>query len=260
MSDLYFRLDTGDGMSDDEILAGILAALRQEPRIGAGFTPARLALDGTGTLTLAGEVASVAAKKRALEIAARPTEVRGVIDRLRLAPATAMNDAEILAHLQKFFLAEPAFRGFAIRSAPIGPAPGAADYATVLADPDDPRGRIDIEVREGVVILNGAVPGLVSQRLAGVMAWWVPGVRDVVNGLAPDPPERDAPIRIEEAVRIVLDRDPHVDDGQIRIGVRYRTVRLTGLVRSAAERDMAEADAWCVLGVDDVINEIETAP
>jgi osmotically-inducible protein OsmY len=103
------------------------------------------------------------------------------------------------------------------------------------------------------------VPGRVSQRLAGVMAWWVPGVRDVVNGLAPMPPEEDAPIRIEEAVRVVLDRNPYVDDSQIRIGVRDRTVRLTGLVRNVAERDMAESDAFCVLGVDAVVNELEVS-
>jgi osmotically-inducible protein OsmY len=37
-------------------------------------------------------------------------------------------------------------------------------------------------------------------------------------------------------------------------------VRLTGLVPSEAERDMAERDAWYVFGVDDVINEIAVGP
>jgi hypothetical protein len=41
-----------------------------------------------------------------------------------------------------------------------------------------------------------------------LLAWWVPGSRDVVNGIAVEPPEEDAPIRIEEAVRIALDKDP----------------------------------------------------
>jgi hypothetical protein len=30
--------------------------------------------------------------------------------------------------------------------------------------------------------------------LAGVLAWWVPGVRDVVDGIELDPPEKIAPI------------------------------------------------------------------
>jgi osmotically-inducible protein OsmY len=68
----------------------------------------------------------------------------------------------------------------------------------------------------------------------------------------------NAPIQIEEAVRIALDKDPLFDASQIRVGVRGRTVRLTGWVPSAAARDAAEWDAWYVFGVDDVINEIET--
>jgi osmotically-inducible protein OsmY len=246
-------------MDDDEVLSAIRASFGKDVRLGHDLTIETLELASDGTLTLAGEVASVAEKKRALEIAAAPAEVRGVVDRLRVAVASPMSDEEILQHLLSFYLPEPAFEGFAIRAAEIGPQPVSPDFPKVLREPDEPEGRIDLEVRDGVVILNGEVPGRVSQRLAGVMAWWVPGVRDVVNGLAPMPPEEDAPIRIEEAVRVVLDRNPYVDDSQIRIGVRDRTVRLTGLVRNVAERDMAESDAFCVLGVDAVVNELEVS-
>jgi len=38
-----------------------------------------------------------------------------------------------------------------------------------------------------------SMPGLTSKRLAGVMTWWVPGVRDVVNGIEVVPPEDDNP-------------------------------------------------------------------
>jgi osmotically-inducible protein OsmY len=61
-------------------------------------------------------------------------------------------------------------------------------------------------------------------------------------------------------VRIALEKDPFVDASQIRVGVRARTVRLTGLVRSRTARDVAEWDAWYVFGVDDVINEIAVGP
>ena len=111
-----------------------------------------------------------------------------------------------------------------------------------------------------MVILNGRVPGLASQQLAGVLAWWVPGSRDVINGIVVEPPEEDAPIRIEEAVRIALEKDPLVEASQIRVGVRKTVVRLTGRVPSAAERDAAESDAWYVFGVDNVVNEIEIGP
>lgn len=243
-------------MTHQDVLAAIRAGFRDEPRLGAEFEPETLTLAADGTLTLAGDVQSIAAKKLALEIAAAPPEVVSVVDRLRVATARDVKDRTITDHLAEFFGEEPAFQGFLIRVAAPGPAAGAPGFVEIGAAPENPRGRIDIEVHEGVVILNGAVPSLVSQRLAGAMAWWVPGVRDVVNGLEPAPPEEDGAIRIEEAVRIVLDRNPWVDDTQIRIGVRGRVVRLTGLARTAAERDMAESDAWSILGVDRVINEI----
>jgi osmotically-inducible protein OsmY len=130
----------------------------------------------------------------------------------------------------------------------------------VRGAPDRPLGRLLIEVDDGVVSLNGEVPGLSSKRMAGLLAWWVPGSRDVVNGLAVEPPEEDGPIRIEEAVKAALEKDRFVDAGQIRVGVRGTTVRLTGLVPTDSERDMAENDAWYVFGVDRVVNEIEVRP
>ncbi|MFL5353464.1 BON domain-containing protein [Archangium sp.] len=35
---------------------------------------------------------------------------------------------------------------------------------------------------DGVVTLDGDINSLAARRLAGVPAWWVPGVRDVVHG------------------------------------------------------------------------------
>lgn len=71
------------------------------------------------------------------------------------------------------------------------------------------------------------------------------------------PSEQDAPILIEEAVRLALEMDPLVDVAQVRVGVRGRVVRLTGWTKTEAMRAAAEADAWFVFGVDDVLNEIE---
>jgi osmotically-inducible protein OsmY len=45
----------------------------------------------------------------------------------------------------------------------------------------EPGGSIVVEVKDGVVTLNGEVPSLTHKRLAGVLAWWVPGVKSVVN-------------------------------------------------------------------------------
>ena len=119
------------------------------------------------------------------------------------------------------------------------------------------RGEIDVEVADGVVTLNGSLRGLDDKRLAGVLAWWVPGSRDVINGIAVEPPEDDSDAAIVEAVRLALEKDRLVDAGQVRVAAQDAVVTLRGYLREEHERHMAESDAWFVFGVDDVVNEIE---
>ena len=106
-------------------------------------------------------------------------------------------------------------------------------------------------------MLNGRVSSLSQKRLAGVLAWWVPGSRDVVNGLEVLPPEEDNDDEVTEAVRIVLEKDPFVNAAQIRVSAASYVVTLSGLVSTEKEREMAESDAWYVFGVDKVINKLE---
>jgi osmotically-inducible protein OsmY len=162
-----------------------------------------------------------------------------------------MTDKELRAHMRDMLMEEASFKDLELGETEHG------QRKLVQGAPADARGSIDFEVKDGIVTLNGSVPTLVTKRLAGVMAWWVPGVRDVVNGIAVEPPEDDGPYMIAEAVRVVLEKDPYVDATQVRVGVRNAVVRLDGLVPTGTEREAAERDAWCVFGVDNVINEIE---
>ena len=233
----------------EAVLQAVRAALLSEPRVDPHAH--RIALDfADGVLTLEGEVGDVAAKKLALECAAAIPGVTGIVDRLRVAPAERMGDGQVRELVRDALLQEPAFADFGLRECIKGA------WRPVRAPPQ-PRGAIDVEVADGVVTLNGRVPGLDDKRLAGVLAWWVPGSRDVINGLAVEPPEEDSDDAIAEAVRLALEKDPFVDAGQIRVGVRRATVTLTGLVPTESERDMAEFDAWYVFGVDKVANRIE---
>jgi osmotically-inducible protein OsmY len=231
-----------------------LAAIRGEARIGPHFKPVHFDIDADGTATIESEVENVAVKRLALERLAATKGVSAVIDRLRVKPAKAMSDDGILDHLRKAYYDEPSFYELALKEREAG------KLKLVRNAFENERGAIETEVKDGIVVLNGRVPSLASKRLAGVLAWWVPGSRDVINGIAVEPPEEDAPIAIEEAVRIALDKDPFVDASQVRVGVRHRTVRLTGAVRSQAARDAAEWDAWYVFGVDDVVNELKVMP
>jgi osmotically-inducible protein OsmY len=126
----------------------------------------------------------------------------------------------------------------------------------LMRDPLSATGAIDIRVDDGIVTLDGEVSGLGQQRLAGALAWWVPGSRDVVNGLGVSPPEEDSDGEITDAVRLVLEKDPFVNPSQIRVTTRNATVTLDGLAPSEAERDMAEHDAWYVFGVEKIVNRI----
>jgi len=236
----------------ETVIERVRERLASEPRVGAHDYPLALAF-ADGVLTMTGELANVAAKKLALERAAALPEVTGIVDRLRVAPAQAMGDRQIRDHLRDSLFAEPVFGDCMLVSIDRG-------YPTVLRRPAEAIGRIEFEIEDGVVTLNGSLPTLSRKRLAGVLAWWVPGSRDVINGIAVEPPETDDVEQLEDAVRIVLEKDPFVNAAQIRVGVRKGVIRLTGLVPSESERDMAEFDAWYVFGVDGVINEIEVRP
>jgi osmotically-inducible protein OsmY len=112
-------------------------------------------------------------------------------------------------------------------------------------------------VGDGVVTLDGQVSSLSHKRLAGVLAWWVPGSRDVVNGLEVAPIQEDSDDEIAEALKLVLEKDPLINAYRIRVTVRSAVVILEGLVVNNAESEIAEMDAWYVFGVDRVVNRLE---
>lgn len=232
-----------------DVAAAVRVALGREPRVDLARHPLALGF-AEGVLTVEGEVESLAAKKLALERAAATGGVRNIVDRLRVRPAQPMADAEIGDHLGDALLDEPAFRECALRLRRGG-------RPRALREPPGAAGRVELEVAGGVVTLSGEVPSLAHKRLAGVLAWWVPGSRDVVNGLEVVPAEEDGEDEIADAVRIALEKDPLLDEAGIRVAVRGTVVELEGSVPSALQRDAADSDAWSVFAVDGVVNRLE---
>lgn len=237
-----------------DVADAVRRAFDSEPRLGPGFHLRKVALESDGALLLEGEVARLAHKKLALLRVAAIPGVTELVDRVHVAARTP--GRHISDRIAEMLMLEPDIFGFAVRVATAG------EVAGIAAGRDGPAvgglpGSIDIEESDGVVTLNGIVPSLVHKRLVGALTWRVPGVRDVINGIAVDPPEDDGPDQIEEAVRVVLDHNPAIDASQIKVGVRNWVVRLTGLAPSEIARGIAEDDCWAVFGVDDVINEIE---
>ena len=98
------------------------------------------------------------------------------------------------------------------------------------------------------------------KRLIGATAWWVPGVRDLINNLSVMHPEQDNDNQIVEACETVLEKDPFVDETEVLVRAHNGVVTLLGSVCSLGEKQMAEDDCWYVLGVKDVINKLTIVP
>lgn len=241
---------TDSKFARQEIIRQVRAAL--ETRVNLHRHPVYIDYLDDGTILLEGEVESVAAKRIALERAAAIPGPRGVVDRLKVVAARPMGDGAVRDAVRDALVGEPALSECAIA------IPAAGALKTVREAPKESRCTIEIAVKDGVVTLDGRVGSLAQKRLAGVLAWWVPGTRDVVNGIEVSPAEEDNDDEITDAVRTALEKDKFVDAAQIRVSTRGGIVTLEGLAIDARQREMAEADAWYVFGVNDVVNRLET--
>ncbi|WP_243369853.1 BON domain-containing protein [Geotalea sp. SG265] len=232
-----------------DIARDVLAAFEREPLINLHANPIKIEY-ANGAVTLTGETESLAAKKIALEVAGKVPGVTGIIDRLHVKPAEPMEDGEIRTHVCNAIMAETMLEPYALRALVKGEMES-------IRESLNPSGVIEVEVADGVVTLNGQVASLSQKRMAGVLAWWVPGSRDVINGLEIAPPEEDTDDEVVDAVRLALEKDPFVNATQIRVRCRNYLVTLEGLVTTETERRMAEADAWYVFRVDGVKNLLQ---
>ena len=234
------------------ILRSLRAAFEREPLINLHRWPIQLDMTDDNALLLEGETGSLAAKKRALEIAGAIPEVRGVVDRLHVAPVERKGDGAILDTLQSLLLEARDLKNCTLRVMRKGQA-----LTLQEARSEDASGDILASVKDGVVTLDGWVISLSHKRLAGVLAWWVPGCRDVLDALEVLPPEQDNDDEVSEALSLVLEMDPMIPHpGQIRVRTDHRVVTLEGVVGSQTESDRAEQDAWCLFAVDRVINRL----
>jgi len=234
------------------VLKTVRAALEREPHINLHRWPVHLDMTDDSVLVMEGDVESIAAKKRALELAGAVTDVRGVVDRLHVAPTERKGDGEILDALETFLLDARDLKNCSLRVMKKGQT-----FTVQEILDDDASGDILASVKDGVVTLDGWVISLSHKRLAGVLAWWVPGCRDVVDALEVLPPEQDNDDEVSDALSLVFEMDPMIPHPeQIRIHTHDYVVTLDGLVATQAEKDRAEQDAWCLFAVDNVINQL----
>lgn len=234
----------------NDVVKQVQAALEHEARIERQGSSIDLTLRD-GMLTLEGEVADVAAKKQALRAAAGIRGVNGINDRLCVAAGPAPGDAATREAICKLLLHNIDFRNCGLRMY----AKGQREMLRE-AGPDG-SGLIDVAVADGVITLSGHVISLSHKRLAGVLAWWARGCRDVVNQLVVSPGEEDSDDEIVDALQLVLEADPYVRADEIGIGCADGVVTLEGQVSSHGEKTRAEMDAWCLFAVNSVVNHLE---
>ncbi len=232
------------------VIKAVRAAFEREPRINLHTYPIAVEF-ADGVLTLEGEAEHIAAKKLCMELAAAVPGVTGIVDRLHVAPSTHMGDGAILDAVRDALLQEPILQNCTIQVKRKG------RFETVREANVKPCGVIRVSVDDGVVLLDDHVTSLTQKRMAGVLAWWVPGSRDVINGMAVEPPQEDSDEELAKAVRLALKKDPFVDVDRIRVKANRGTVILEGSVPTPKQKDMAEFDAWYVFGVDRVVNNLE---
>jgi osmotically-inducible protein OsmY len=234
------------------ILKSVRAALEREPRINLHRWPVHLDMTEDNALVLEGDMENIAAKKLALELAGALPDVRCVVDRLNVAAAEHKGDGEILDALTRFLLEARELKNCTLRVLKKG-----RTITLQEARDDNASGDIVVSVKEGVVTLDGWVISLAHKRMAGVLAWWVRGCRNVVDGLEVLPQEQDNDDEVSDALSLVLEMDPMIPHpGQIRVLTRNYVVTLEGLVGTRTEKVRAEHDAWCLFAVDKVINHL----
>lgn len=204
------------------------AVLTDELHIDLRENPIQCGMESE-SLFIEGTVERVSQKKRALLKAMELAGAVGVIDRLKVRPASAMSDDEIMKHMTDAIEEEPTLRPYGVK----------------------------VEVKDGIIDLEGEVWSLSHKRLAGVLAWWIPGATDVINSIEVVPPEEDSDDEVVDALRLVFEKDRLVNASSIRPTASNWVVTLNGIACSDIEKEAAEDDAWYIWGVNEVVNNIK---
>ena len=239
-------------MHRDAVRKQVHAALEREHRINLHRHPVKIE-SADGIVTLEGEVADVAAKRLALQLAASVQGVSNVVDRLRVAPGERRGDGAVRDSAARLLLDQPELRGCSLNVR-------TNEKIEVLRRvTDDPAGEIQVSVTDGVVVLEGTVISQSHRRFAGALAWWIPGRRDVINALEVRPAYEDRDDEISEVMRLVLEADPEVDADQIRTNCNGKVVFLDGAVPSEQQKRRAELDAWSLLSIRGVVNRLDVS-
>ena len=131
----------------------------------------------------------------------------------------------------------------------------------LIADPVTKARQIDVEVRRGVVQLNGFVDSAAEKAQATTVASGVNGVMEVKNNLAVNTATATAGEVIDDSiltakVKAALIAEEDTKAHEINVETKLGVVHLSGFVDSANAKAKASEVARSVTGVKDVKNTI----
>lgn len=128
--------------------------------------------------------------------------------------------------------------------------------------------KIDVDTKDAIVTLTGAVDTAEAKSRAVEVARATKGVSSVVDQLTVAPPavatsgttEALTDPAITSAVKVALLADPLSSGLKIDVDTDHAVVTLKGTVATAAEKTRAEEVAKNSTGVSSVVNELKVAP
>ena len=243
----------GTEKPNNHVIDKIGAALERDTRINLHRSPVTVSIDAK-RVVLEGQMEDIAQKRAAVDAAARVLTGKRqwtIDDRLSIRPSEHKEDLELQEEVESALSNESAFRDYTL-------ATEVAGNVETIHDAGDTGGSIKASIDDGAIALSGHVESLSHSRLAEVLMWWTTGCRFVDNRLEVVPPEEDTDDEINDAVRIVLEKDPLVHADQLQVGTAGGVVILTGSVPTREEKRFAILDAWYVPGVSDVVDRVDT--
>jgi osmotically-inducible protein OsmY len=214
--------------ADADIQRDILAELKWEPRVQS--TEIGVVVKD-GVITLTGEVDSYTRRWAAGEVDHRVRGVKAVANEIdvRLSSEDRKSDANLAAAVVRTLESD----------------------ALITVD------QLDVTVSNGWVTLKGEVEWQYQRQDAERAVRRLAGVVGVTNLITVRP--RVAPTDLKDKIEKALLRTAQADARGIAVDVDGDAVILKGTVRSWAEREEAEHEAWAAPGVASVDNRITIA-
>lgn len=211
--------------SDVQIQSDVLEELKWEPRLRPNEIGV-IVRDGVVTLT--GTVTSFTAKYAAEEASHRVRGVKAVANdvEVKLFPGTERSDADI---------AEAVVRA-------------------LEKDAFIPIDKLDVVVSNGWITLRGETEWRYQREDAYEVVRRIASVKGVTNLIVVN-----SKVMLPDLKKKIEDALAHVDAVNITVEVQGARIALRGTVRSWAERQEAERQAWAAPGVIEVDNQIMIA-